>query len=556
MDLSYPFRLYPLNSRNIVTDYISSRYVSEIIKLNDKLNNLDVKNTTVILIIGSLIDDMTDYQYSENQQYQHLPRFVHNYVINNSNKIKIICVAPGNGRNDDEIDSRFVNLTKSEYEWTKKTNNEYLSKKYPQLSYSFYNTLFPEFIDSDFVKNKNAYLYKNGITEHKIPRLYYKNKHFQKMYTIQHETESNIYLKIKENVAIGQFSELGNNLPSETDKLFVNDFHNTINNLVKKLKANSGSLLILNYAVFRDNWISTQTFYFFKTLYDNFKEQRWTNVKLLHYKFEDNSSELYDDINNKNIYSYEDNTIEFKIARNSRIQINNVELYHKKTKETKETKETIYINNNILFKLIDVEDDGNCMFNAVLHQFKDIPISVKNARKLIIAQILSEDNIQVLLKEEIYTRTEYDDLITRKGIDYVFDLHLYFMKEGPECKNSENIREYYDLPLDVYYGGNYELSILSKLLKINIRIINIDNNIIEFLPSYNTAYDDIYIKYDGDHYNIATLDPDHKFECYFINENMISFTDIKHEYHMRVNKFISSKIKNGSKNNNTITQYI
>ena len=42
-----------------------------------------------------------------------------------------------------------------------------------------------------------------------------------------------------------------------------------------------------------------------------------------------------------------------------------------------------------------------------------------------------------------YTRIEYNMLIISKGIDYVFDLHLYFMKEGPDCKNAENIRNYY-----------------------------------------------------------------------------------------------------------------
>ena len=69
MDLTYPFRLYPLNTRNITTDYISKHYVPEIINLNNKLSKLkNVKDTLVILIIGSLIDDMTDYQYSKKKQ--------------------------------------------------------------------------------------------------------------------------------------------------------------------------------------------------------------------------------------------------------------------------------------------------------------------------------------------------------------------------------------------------------------------------------------------------------------------------------------------------------
>jgi len=542
MDLTYPFRLYPLNSRNILTDYNSSHYVPEIIKLNNKLNNLNVKNTLVILIIGSLIDDIIDYQFSEKHQYQHLPKFIHNHLLNTSNKIKIICIAPGNGK-DKEIYPQFINLTQEEYEWKKNNKQEYTSKKYPTLTYSFYNTLFPEFIDNDFVKvgNKNAYLYNNGITKHRIPKLYYKNKHFRDMYTVHHETGTNIYLKIKNNLAIGQFSELGNNLPSDTDKLFVNNFHNTLCNLIKQLKDNSGSLLILNYAVFRDNWMNESPFYFFKTLYDNFIQNKWQNVKILDYIFNDNSNILYD-IDNKKIYSYEDDTIELHIARYSRIQINNAEIpTNKKIQSKKKLRNTININNTS-FKIINVDDDGNCMFNAILKQFDKIPISIQNARKLIIAQILSDDNIPVLLKEELYTRTEYYDLIIKKGINYVFDLHLYFMKEGPECENSENIREHYDLPLDVYYGGNYELSVLSKLLNINIRIINIDNIIIEILSSYNTAYDDIYIKYYGGHYNIASLDKNNKFECHYINENMVDFSYVKHDYNMKINKFIYSSV--------------
>jgi|SaaInlStandDraft_6_1057023.scaffolds.fasta_scaffold23655_1 hypothetical protein len=536
MDLSYPFRLYPLNSRNILTDYNSPHYVPEIIKLNNKLNNLNVKNTLVVLIIGSLIDDMVDYPFSEKQQYQHLPKFIHNHLLNTTNKIKIICVSPGNGKGA-LIYPQFINLTQEEYEWKQNNKHEYTSKKYPRLTYSFYNTLFPEFIDNDFVKigNKNAYLYNNGITEYRIPKLYYKNTNFRDMYTVHHETETNIYIKIKKNLAIGQFSQLGNNLPSDTDKLFVNNFHNILCNLVKELRNNSGSLLILNYAVFRDNWMKESSFYFLKTLYDNFILGKWQNVKILNYIFNDNSSILYD-IDNKKKYSYEDDTNELYISRHSRIKINNAEIQSKK-----KLRNTININ-NMSFKIINVDYDGNCMFNAILKQFDKIPISIKNARKRIIAQILTDDNIQVLLKEELYTRAEYDELIIIQGIDYVFDLHLYFMKEGPECINSENIREYYNLPLDVYYGGNYELSVLSKLLNVNIRIINIDNNIIEILSSHNIAYDDIYIKYYGGHYNIASLDKYYKFECDNINENMVDFSYVENDYNMKVNKFISSPV--------------
>ena len=75
---------------------------------------------------------------------------------------------------------------------------------------------------------------------------------------------------------------------------------------------------------------------------------------------------------------------------------------------------------------------------------------------------------------------------------------------------------------------------------VNIDVI--DNNIIEFLSSYNTAYDDIYIKYDGEHYNIASLDLNYMFECCYINENMVKFSYVKHDYNIKISKFINSSV--------------
>ena len=550
MDLRYPFRLYPLNSTNILTDYISSFYLNEVKKLSNKINTISVENTFVILIIGSLIDDIVDYQFSDKHQYQHLPRFIHNYLESSDKNIKIICIAPGNGK-DKEIKPQFIELTKDEYKWRQKTINEFKSTTYPRLSYNFYNTLFPEYIEKDFAKinGKDVYFYKNGPTELRIPRLYFKNRHIRNIYESKLELGNNVYIKIKDDITIAQFLDIEYSLPTDSDKIFVDNFHSNLNNLINRLKENSGSMIILNYSVFRDNWIRTSPFYFFETLYNNFTKYKWSNVKILNYLYNDSSSNLFD-INNEKTHSYEDKMTEMKIGRNSRIQINKIENINKKVKayeinnksieykkKLRKSKDIININ-EMQFRIKKVNDDGNCMFNSVLNQFHKCPISVKDARKIIISEIFSTDYIEPLLKEELLTRTEYFKLINEKGIDFAFDLHLYFMKEGPECENTEYLRDYYKLPLDVYYGGNYELSILSRMLNVNIRIINTNNNIIDFLQSYNTEFENIFIKFNENHYNIAILDDNYKLNCN-INENITTIPyNFDNSYNKRIRKFI------------------
>jgi len=551
MDIRYPFRLYPLNSTNILTDYVSSFYLNEVKKLSNKINTISVENTLVILIIGSLIDETGDHKFSDQQQYQHLPRFIHNYLENSDKNIKIICIAPGNGK-DIEIKSRFIELTKNEYKWKQKTINEFKSNTYPRLSYNFYNTLFPEYIEKDFaeINGKNLYFYKNGPTELRIPQLYFKNRHIRNIYESKFELGNNVYIKIKDDINIAQFLDIEYSLPTDSDKIFVNKFHFDLNNLIDRLKENSGSMIILNYSIFRDNWIRTSPFYFFETLYNNFTKYKWSNVKIMNYLYNNNSSTLFD-IDNDKIYSYEDKMTEMKIGRNSRIQINKIEKINKKVKACEinnnkliEYKKKLRKSKNIIninekqFKIKKVDDDGNCMFNSVLNQFHNCPISVKDARIIITSEIFSTDYIENLLKEELLTRTEYCKLINQKGIEFVFDLHLYFMKEGPGCENAEYLRDCYQLPLDVYYGGNYELSILSKLLNVNIRIINTNNNIIDFLQSYNTEFDNIFIKFDGNHYNIAILDDNYKLDC-IINKNITNISyDFDEFYNKRILKFI------------------
>ena len=532
MELSYPYRLYPLSSRNILTDYISSYYKSEIIDLYNKLDDLnkDYKNNKplIILIIGSLIDDNTEHRYSVEHQYQHLPKFIHNYMLNNDNPIKILCVSPGNGK-DTKTSSRFIKLTQDAYEWSRKNKHDYKSKKYPRLTYSFYNTLFPEFIETDFVKirNKYVYLYDNQITTYRIPKLYYRNKNFQDLYDIQIETNTRIYLKFKKDDHNMQFNYMCNKLPSDYDLLFVNNFNTRLTDLTNNLKYHSGSLLILNYAVFHENWAMVPSSYFCQTMYDNFTKSNWQNVKILSYSFERDSSILYDI--NKKTYSYEDSTLEMAIAENSQIEIND------KKNEYIDCEDKIIIN-GMNFKIIKVHPDGDCMFNAVFKQFDNLQITIKDVRKLIISQILICDNVQNLLKEELNTRLEYNDLIQNKGIDYVFDIHIYFMKEGPKCDNAEIIRNIYKLPLDVYYGSNYELSILSKLLKVNIRIININNKIIDIL-SLNTDYKDIYIKFNENHYDMAKLQYHSNIQSHNIEIHLQS--NAMHKYNTRVHKFIT-----------------
>lgn len=523
MKLSYPFRLYPLTCRNILTNYISNEYVNQAVDLLNFIKTVRInRNSIVVLIIGSLLDDKHNFN-NDSSKYQHIPRFIHNFILE-GNYVEVICISGYKKDNTPEL----IKQSNSEYNWDTCDNVTWRSKNFQNLSYSFFNTLFPEYIDADFAKvnNKNIYLYENNCkTAKRIPKLYFRNHNYINNFTHMEDCENNKYYKINKS-PLEQFNQIPNHLPNDNDKIFVDSFHNELNDFISYLKDRESSLLILNYAVFYDNWACTSPYYFFDTFYNNFRNRSWYNVKILNYEFTNNSTNLVDDLRYN--YSYENNFLQIKLGRNETIRINKID----KIPELPKFDE-ISVNNQI-FTIIPIEDDGNCMFNSIIKQFNNSPISVKDAREYVVTNILLKNDIQTLIKEELYTRIEYSQLLVRKSIDFVFDLHLYFMKEGPYSDYAQYVRKHFDLPPDVFYGGTFEMSLLGNLFKVNIKIINFDNKLIDIF-NHKESYKNIFVKFYGCHYDIAKLS-DNIFKSYKLNE-IIPFQKVENKYFKATDKF-------------------
>ena len=485
MDLNYPFRQYPIRANNILTPFINSEYINNVKKLYHDIENLSFNvedKQLVILVIGSLIDENNDRNFSDDSYHQHLPLFVRKYLEENDNSVKIICVSPRlNG------EPQFIKKTKHKYGWYKYENNKYISSNF-NLTYDFYYTLFPEHIDSDYVnKNGKSYYLKYNQKYCKLPMLYYRNTNYKRFYQEVYDYYDQKILRLKDNL-LEQIYDIYNSSPTDNDKIFVNMFHEKLTNLTKELEKKSGSLLVLNYSVFCSNWICTSFYYFFETLYKNLES--YTNVKFLTYSFvESKSDELIE--YKKKSYNYEDNEIILEIKRKGRISIN--KHFSKNTKEN--------ANVNSEFKIIEINGDGDCLFNSILKQCNNnMNIDTKDLRKIVVNEINSNDNLKTMVKEEVSTMNEYSKYV-ENNLDEALNLHLYFIKEGPYCKDADKMRERLKLPFSVFFGGDCEIGILSKLFSVNIKIVNYDDTIINVTEDLFS--DTIYIKFNGNHYDIA-----------------------------------------------------
>lgn len=498
MDLNYPFRLYPLKARNIITPYIDDTYLNDIKRLYDDIESLIDSidnNELIILVIGSLIDEQPDCKFSAESHYQHLPIFVRKYMEDNEyNNVRIICISPV--LNDDKIPI-FIKKSMNEFKWYKVDINKYVSSNY-NISYDFYQTLFPEYIENDLVSNarKKYYLKYNGNL-FRLPRLYYRNSVLRNNFEIVSRHSDKIILKLK-NEHYNSFHDFYKSSPNENDKIFVRMFLNKLKLLANTLERKSGGMLVLNYAVFRSNWACTPFSYFFETFYQ--ENKNYKNIMFLNYEFIESKSNILIEYNKRN-YNYENCNIKLKLGRKGRINIISQILKTKKI-----NKSYNYLDDNTCdFKFIKIEGDGDCLFNAILKQIDTDQLNLGScdARKIVYNKIINDDEKLKMLKDELIVMPEYESLIKDGyNIDKVLELHLYFIREGPYSEDAENIRKNYNLPFSVFFGGNCEIGILGELFNLNIDVINYDNKLIKIMD-HNNYNKTIYIKFYGNHYDIA-----------------------------------------------------
>jgi len=514
MDLNYPFRLYPLRARNIFTSYINDTYLHNVKKLYDDIGSLIDSiddSELIILVIGSLIDEQTDCKFSDKSYYQHLPIFVTKYMEENEyNRVRIICISPI--LSDDQIPI-FIKKSMNEFKWKSVDINKYVSSNY-NLSYDFYQTLFPEYIENDLVTNRNKKYYLNYNNKlFRLPQLYFKNRVLRNNFELVSRQSDKIILRLKDE-HFDTFCNFYKSSPNENDKIFVRMFLNKLNLLVNTLQNKSGGMLVLNYAVFRDNWACAPFSYFFQTFYQ--ENNNYQNIKFLNYEFIESKSDKLIEYNKRD-YNYENYDIILKLGRKGRI---NIISHNYKTKKFKKSND--YLDDKSCdFKFIKIDGDGDCLFNSILKQVPNnqLNLGACDARKIVYNKIINDDEKLKMLKDELIVMPEYESLIKDGfNMEKVLDLHLYFIREGPYSEEAEDVRKNYNLPFSVFFGGNYEIGILGELFNLNIDIINYDNKLIKVMDHNNNKT--IYIKFYGNHYDIAI--PKDKDEIYKYKKNKVS----------------------------------
>ena len=85
------------------------------------------------------------------------------------------------------------------------------------------------------VVHKNIYLYENNSkTSKRIPKLYFRNQNYRNNFTHKEDCKNNTYYKINQT-SLEQFNQIPNHLPNDNDKIFVENFHNELNNFISEI---------------------------------------------------------------------------------------------------------------------------------------------------------------------------------------------------------------------------------------------------------------------------------------------------------------------------------
>lgn len=125
----------------------------------------------------------------------------------------------------------------------------------------------------------------------------------------------------------------------------------------------------------------------------------------------------------------------------------------------------------IIFELVKVPNDGNCLFHAI-----SIPLDInyRDLRKF----------IPIYIEQNKYKKINNDTL-----------------NNWIKMKSNSNWQQYCEtIKNDKIRGSSIELMIISKIFNINIFIINKNKKIKNsFLSKYNSK--NIFLQYHNNHYN-------------------------------------------------------
>ena len=157
-----------------------------------------------------------------------------------------------------------------------------------------------------------------------------------------------------------------------------------------------------------------------------------------------------------------------------------------------------------IFKIIEVDMNGDCLFNSILQQQNTNEESIE-LRKRIANELKTKSNTNPQFKQELLGhialwQTDIGDVLVEfdsLSEDEKISKYLEFISTSPVGKKTEYSNK-------LYWGGQLEITtIVERLRTVRINIITYNSNYIIRIPDDNSTKSDIYIYYNGAHYNIA-----------------------------------------------------
>lgn len=295
--LSFPFRAF--NFGNIITNYYDPIFNLEIVRCKKFLESLRYSQpTTVVLSIGSLIDDEF-WRSSSKDRFIHLPFFLRITGL----PCQIICISPLHS-----TIPKFIELER------KAGNNwveigflayQFFDQDTEQIfTYHHFNTLFPEFLESDMFMLDDKKVFWKG-TDKRITKRY--ASIFGKC--CKKTTKDDVYqLQFKPGIDQNldpYFIQVLKTSPSQKDTKFVKSFLNVMQTWMTKIKESGNILTILNFAVF-ENQGHIDFNYFCSTFYAVRSSQPFFNTIFLSFMY---------DLMYKKLYKFKINYLSIPIPR-------------------------------------------------------------------------------------------------------------------------------------------------------------------------------------------------------------------------------------------------
>ena len=150
-----------------------------------------------------------------------------------------------------------------------------------------------------------------------------------------------------------------------------------------------------------------------------------------------------------------------------------------------------------VFKNVWVSPDGDCLFRSIQEQL-EISDSLYEMRKKVYKQLKLDfdtdlrDNIFYSIKDWFNDNFEDPENQIIDNPEMLLKFYIHKMSTKPKDREINQF--------SVYWGGDIEISILSKIYKIKIGIISEIDNSIQYHGDFENT---IYIYKTDDHYNIA-----------------------------------------------------